>query len=330
MLNRRGILKGVGSLSLAPLVAAPFAGYAQTPSGYPTKAITVVLPFAAGNASDTGARLYARELGKRLSQSVVVENLPGGGGVRGVNRAIAAKPDGYTLLQTGIGAAITQALFNPPPYDILKDCVPISTLDGTDILILTRAESKVENLEDMLKLAASKSGGLMAGISLIGTSQHLCAELFKSRAKLSLTPVPFGSAANNLNSLMAGETDVAFEFAPSSLSLLKSGKLRALAICGPERLELLPEVPTLIEKGFADFRVTAWGMMLAPAQTPTGIVQRLNAELQDVLHDANVVKFQKNIGIRIIGGTPAEARELMSSDIKRAAEIARIAKIKLS
>lgn len=328
-MDRRIFLKSAGSLSLASLSVAPYASYAQT-SDYPTRPISVILPYAAGNASDTTARLYARGLEKRLSQPVVVENTPGGGGVRGVIRVASAKPDGYTLLHTGVGVAITQALFKPPPYDILKECTPISTLDGTDILILTRTDSPLHNLEDMLKLAASKKSGFMTGISLIGTSQHLCAELFKSRAHLSFTTVPFGSAGNNLNSLMGGQTDVAFEFAPSALPLIKGGKLRALAICGAKRLDILPDVPTLMEKGFPDFRVLAWGMMFAPAKTPTPIVQRLNSELQSVLHDPQTVSFLKELGIGIIGGTPAEARALVLSEIKRATEIGRAANINLS
>ncbi len=170
----------------------------------------------------------------------------------------------------------------------------------------------------------------MTGISLLGTSQHLAAELFKSRANLGSTIVPFGSAANNLRSLMAGQTDIAFEFLPSALPLIKGEKLRALAICGSERDDLLPNVPTLMEKGFADFRVTAWGMMLAPIKTPPDIVQRLNTELQHVLHDASVVKFLGERGVRVIGGTTAQARELMGNEIKRSAEIGRIAKITLS
>lgn len=330
MLDRRIFLKGASSLPLAHLMAAPVTGYAQTKDEYPTKTITVALPYAAGNVSDTTLRVYALELGKKLSQSMVVENMPGGGGVRAVNRVIAAKPDGYTLLKTGIGSVITQALFKTPPYDILKGCAPISILDRTDILVLVRADSKVNNLEDLLKLASSKGAGFMAGISLIGTSQHLCAELFKAQAKLSSTTVPFGSAANNLNSLIGGETDVAFEFGPSAIPLIKGGKLRALAICGGDRSAFSPEIPTLLEKGFADFRITAWGMLLAPAKTPEQIVRRLNEGIQDIQRDPQVAKALNEVGVEPVGGSIDDARALLRSDLKRATEIGRIAKITLA
>lgn len=328
MLTRRSLLKTMGSAPLACSALGPLAAHAQDDT-YPSRTITLMVPFAAGNASDTSARLVAEGLSKRLQQQVIVENYPSAGGVRGINLAALAKPDGYTLLHIGAVAAITQALYKPPPYDVLRDFTPLSTLNGNDILFLVNADSKAKTIADLTADAKSRGAGVMGGLSTLGTTQYMTAELFKWRAKLGYTLVPFGSAAKNLNALAGGQIDFAVEFLPSAMPLIQGGKLRALAVCGPTRTSFLPDVPTLIESGYPDIAVQSWGMLLTRAKTPPAIVQRLNKEIQAVLKEPNVVATFKEMGARVLGGTSEQARDLMSSEIARWAEVGQAANIKL-
>ena len=243
MVNKREILKAVGTLPLAWWSIQPVAGYAQS-RGYPSKPITLIVPFGAGNASDTTARLLAQQLSGSLGQQVIVENRPGAGGVVGVKLLARAAPDGYTLLFIGAGVAISQSLLKPAPYDMLKDSVQVSTVSSDDVLILVPKDSRFKNLEDFIREAKERGAAMTVGINTLGTLQHMAAALFKSRAKLDYVIVPFGTASGLLNALVAGEVDVAFEYASPTRGLITDGKLRALAICSAKRSDFLPEVPS--------------------------------------------------------------------------------------
>ncbi|WP_159917773.1 tripartite tricarboxylate transporter substrate binding protein [Pantoea sp. 18069] len=316
MLNRRVLMKAAGSLPLAWSAATPWSALAQGPA-YPSKPVTLVVPFGPGNAADTIGRLIALHLGNALSQQVIVENRPGAGGVSAVKQVAAAKPDGHTLLYIGAGVAISQGLFKPQPYDMLASFAPISIASSNDVLLLVRKDSPLTQLEDFIRAAQEKKDRCMVGVSLLGTTQHLSAELFKQRAKVDFTIVPFKTAAAVATALSAGDIDLGFEFVPPMLSLVKSGQLRALAIANAKRSDVLPDVPTIAEQGLAGFNVASWGMIVAPKHTPEAVVQRLNQEVQRALLHPDVARRLADIGVRAPGGTTAQAQELLSSEIVR-------------
>ncbi|MCT9810621.1 tripartite tricarboxylate transporter substrate-binding protein [Acidovorax sp. Be4] len=325
MLNRRVLMKAAGSL---PLAWSATASLAQD-NAYPSKPVTLVVPFGPGNAADIIGRLIAMHLGNFLGQQVIVENRPGAGGVGAVKMVAAAKPDGHTLLYIGAGVAISQGLFKPQPYDMLASFAPISIASSNDVLLLVRKDSKLTQLEDFIRLAQEKKRNCMVGVSLLGTTQHLCAELFKQRAQVDFTIVPFKTAAAVATALAAGDIDLGFEFVPPTLPLVKSGQLRALAIANGKRSAVLPDVPTVSEQGVAGFSVSSWGMILAPANTPDAVVQRLNRGVQRALEQPDVAKRLADIGVRAPGGTTAQAYELLSSEIVRWRNVITESKISL-
>lgn len=328
MINKRQILKAAGALPLAWLSTRPVAGYAQNPA-YPTKSITLIVPFGAGNASDTTARLLARQLSDSLGQKVIVENRPGAGQVVGVKLLTRAAPDGYTLLFIGAGVAISQSLLKPTPYDMLKDTVQVSTVSSDDVLILVPKDSRFKNLEDFIRDAKKRGTAMTIGVSSLGTLQHMAAVQFKSNEKLGYLIVPFGTSSALVNALVAGEVDAAFEYASPTRGLITGGKLRALAICSAKRSEFSPDIPTLSELGVPNSEVTSWSMIVAPAHTPDPIVERLNQAIQQALTSPEFVNRMKGIGSRVMGGTSSQAHDLMVSEVNRWGNLIRTQKIEL-
>ncbi|HSV82750.1 MAG TPA: tripartite tricarboxylate transporter substrate-binding protein [Ramlibacter sp.] len=314
MMNKRAFLKTIAAVPAASFCSLPLVAQAQS---YPSRPITLVAPYGPGNTADVLGRLVAQQLGALLGQPVVVENRPGAGGVGAIKQVAAAAPDGHTLLLVGAAAAISQSLFKPAPYDMLKSFVPVSTLASTDVLILVGKDSKLQKLGDFVREARQKKGSMMVGVSLLGTTQHLSAELFKLNSKLGYTLVPYKTASALSAALLAGEIDAGFELITPMMGLLQGGQARALAIGSAKRSELLPQVPTVAELGIPAFDVTAWGMVVAPARTPDAIVQRLNREIQRVLAQPEVAQRFKDVGQRVFSGSPAQARDFLASEITK-------------
>lgn len=324
MLNKRSLLKAMGALPVAHLYANSTEAHAQP---YPIRSVTLVAPYAAGNTADMSGRLVAQQLGTLLGQSIVVDNRPGAGGVSAVKMVSNASPDGYTLFLSGTAMAITQSLFKPPPYDMLKSFVPVSLLTATDVLILVRNESKLRSLSDLIQISKSKKDGVMIGVTSLGTTQHLSAELLKINAKIDYTIVPFKSAAALNAALIAGEIDAEFELISTMSGLLQGGQVRALAIGSEKRSEILPDVPTVSELGVPHFEVMAWGMIVAPVNTPDEIVQLLNRNIQKVIAQPEVAQRFKDYGQRVMGGTAAYAQEFLKNEISKWGRVIGDAKI---
>lgn len=224
---------------------------------------------------------------------------------------------------------ISQALFTPPPYDMLKSFVPVSSISGNDVVLLVKSTSAYTKLNDFIQAAREKKKGLMIGISQLGTTQHMAAELFKLRTGTDFTIVPFRTAAMLTTALMAGDVDLAFEFVAPTLSMMNNGQLRALAIGAAKRSPILPQVPTATEQGVPDYAVASWGMVVAPAGTPESIVARLNTEIQKVLQDPQFIRQIQESGARVLGESPQEARQMMASEVARWKEVIGAAGISL-
>ncbi|WP_161567774.1 tripartite tricarboxylate transporter substrate binding protein [Pigmentiphaga sp. H8] len=313
----------IGLTRLAILALGTLLIVAWTPPAaraadiYPSKPISLILPFGAGNGSDLSSRRLATQLGKILGQQIVVENRPGAGGVGAVKQVTSAPADGYTLMLAGAGMPISQALFNPPPYDMLKSFVPVSAISSNDVAFLVKASSRYATLDDFIREAKERKKGLMVGVSLLGTTQHMAAELFKLHTHTDFTIVPFRTASMLTTALVGENIDLAFEFVAPTLPMLNSGQLRALAVSSAQRSPVLPQVPTVAEQGIPDYAVSSWGMIVAPVNTPAPIVKRLNTEIQNVLQDPEFIRQLQGSGTRVLGGTTDQARQLMESEIVR-------------
>ncbi|WP_296555158.1 tripartite tricarboxylate transporter substrate binding protein [Pigmentiphaga sp.] len=304
---------------------------AAKPEGeFPTRPITMVVPFAAGNIADGLARIVANGLGEDLGQQVIVENRPGAGGIGAIRQVAGTAPDGYTMIYIGVGMAISQSLFRTAPYDMEKSFTPVSILTSNDVLLLTSKKSKLKNIQDVVREAKAKGDRFTVGISLFGTLQHLSAELFKSTGNFDYTIVPFKSAANLNTALQSGDVDIAFEYLQPMYGLIADGSLNALAIGnGTHRSPRLPDVPTFTELGYPKVQVASWGMLLVPAKTPAAVVERLNKGVQTVLNNPETRARLENTGSRVLGGTTAQARELLSTEIVRWHKVIQDAKIEL-
>ncbi len=327
MPRRQKLMNAATTLLVGLCCAFPAIGAAQNKS-YPTKTITLIVPFAPGNASDSIMRLVTASMSTELGQQIVIENRPGSGAVGPMKQLSNAAPDGYTLVYYGVGGTISQSLFKPPPYD-MNSYTPIAITTSNDVLILVGKESKLKNMEDVMREAKLKGDRFTVGIGLFGTTQHMASELFKSQANLDYTIVPFKSATNLNTALRNGDVDMAFEFLPPMQSLVNTGNLKALAIGSAERSSHLPKVPTLQELGFKNFNVSSWGVMLAPPNTPDAIIQTLNKAVQHALKDPSVIEKISAMGTRILGGTSAEAKSLIASDITKWQDVIRKAKINI-
>jgi len=297
------------------LTIAPLAN-AQTStevSGYPNRPIHVIVPFPPGGGIDVAMRIIGQELGDALGQPVVIDNRGGAGGVIGTDAGAKAAPDGYTL------TACT-----PDP---VNDFAPISMIAiGANILVVNPA-SPAHSVADLIELAKSRSEGLNFASSGVGTSQHLSGELLKYLAKVNFVHVPYKGTGAALADLMGGRVDFAFAD-PSVLTLVKSGKLRALAVTTPKRYSAAPDLPTVAEAGLPSFQATNWYCVLAPAATPKGIISRLNREIVKILDNPAIRAKLLEQNIEAASSTPDELGRYLRDDIARWTAVANAAGLK--
>ncbi|HEX4408027.1 MAG TPA: tripartite tricarboxylate transporter substrate-binding protein [Xanthobacteraceae bacterium] len=294
--------------------ATPHGAAAQ---GYPTRPVTLIVPYAAGGVADVGMRILADKLSDRLHQQFVVENRPGAGGIVAAQAGANAIPDGYTLEMTGNNNAIAAALFKSLPYDVVKDFASVSTAAFFDVLIVTRAGSPLHSLADVVTAARANPGKLNIGTINPGSTQNLAAELFASTADIKVAIVPFRSSPDMAGAVLRGDVDVAFEFYAAISGLLTDKKIVALASTGPERTAYLPDVPTAIESGIKGYEVTSWNGWSVPAATPADIVATLNSALKDAIPRSDVQDKARQMGMAMRWSAPADMTARMKADIAK-------------
>ncbi len=296
-------------------VALPLS--AQSDSDYPTRPVTLIVPYAAGGVADVGMRILGDKLSSKLGQQFVVEDRPGAGGVVAAQAGAAAAPDGYTLLMTGNNNAIAAALFKSLPFNVLTDFASISTAAFFDLLIVTRATSSLKTVQDVIDAARKNPGKLNLGTINPGSTQNLAANLFINAAGINAAIVPFRASPDMAGAVMRGDVDVAFEFYAAISGLLTDKKLTALASAGLRRTAYLPDVPTVIESGLMDFEVTSWNGLSVPAATPPGIIATLNRAMKDVIPTPDVQDRAKQMGMAMRWSTPEDMTARMKADIAK-------------
>lgn len=305
----------------ATAVAALIAGLAAAPAlaqtKYPSSPMKLVIPFAAGGVADTSARLVMEKMGEKLGQRVVIENVPGPGGIQAARNVLNAPADGYTLALLTNGTAISAALFKQLPFDPLTQFQPVSALGFFEFILYTGGTSPYKTLGDVLKAARDQPGKLNIGTILAGSTQHLTSELFKSSANIDVRHVPFKGTPDLLLSTMRNDVELMVEALAPIKSNLDDGKVRALAVSSPTRSRALPDVPTVAEAGVPGFDVVSWNALYVKAGTPPEIVRTLNAAMREVLADKELGAKLLALGVDGRATTPEELAQRMKDDIAK-------------
>lgn len=290
-------------------------GHAQPT--FPSKALRIVVPFAAGGVGDLTARAVATGLAERLGQPVVIDNRPGAGGVVAADTVARAEPDGHTLFLMSNGTAVTASLFKTLPYDTLADFTPVSTLGYFDIAMLVPADSPHRTLAQFLTHARAHPGQLNIGSINMGSTQHLAAELFKSSAGIDAQVVPFNGTPALITALRGRQVDAGVEILGPVLPHVRAAVLRVLAVTGERRSAVLPDVPTAVESGVQGFVASSWNALAVPARTPRAVVDRLQRELVAVLATPAVQQQLRALNVEPRALTPQQAAALLKADIDR-------------
>jgi tripartite-type tricarboxylate transporter receptor subunit TctC len=276
-------------LAAALAFATAAGGSVSGAQNYPTRPITVIIPFAGGSASDVVSRIMLDKMSKSMGQPIIVENRPGAGGNTGTAAAAKATPDGYTIVGSGSGPfAANKTLYKDLGYDPEKDFEVIGPFAFFNIVIVVSAKLPVKDLKELVALAKSKPGELNYGSVGIGSSQHLGGEYFQQVAGVKLTHVPYRNIAQYGPDLIAGQVPLGFQWLPNVNAPLKSGGAKAVAVAAKTRLPALPDVPTTAEAGLPDYVASGWFALAAPKGTPKPIVERLNKEMAAALADPSV------------------------------------------
>jgi len=260
---------------------------------YPSQPIRMIAPFPPGGSVDITARLIADPLAAQLGQRIIVDNRSGASGNIGMEAAARAAPDGYTLVLNTIPLVTNQAMFPNLTWDPIRDFAAIGMVATSAHIVVVPAKSPIMSIDQLVKAAHAAPGRLTYASAGVGTTFHLCAELFKDQTKTFILHVPYRGGGPALLDTLAGQVDLSFPTLAAAAPHVKAGQLRALAVTSVERSPLLPEVPTLREAGLKDFQFSQWQALLAPAKTPPAIVARLNAALREVLKSKELIeKFQ--------------------------------------
>src|SRR5690348_2431629 len=307
---------------MAALLAAAAAGAASgAETRYPQRPVMLIVPYGAGGIADTGMRIVADKLSTKLGQQVVVDNRPGAGGIIAAKAGSSAAPDGHTLLMTGNNNAISEVLFRSLPYNILTDFASTSTTSFFDLLIVTRGDSPLKTMQDVIKAAQANPGKLNIGTINPGSTQNLAAELFRSTAGINVTIVPFRTSPDMAGAILRGDVDLAFEFYAAIQGQILDHKIHVLASTGSKRTAYLPDVPTVQEGGVKGYEVVSWNGISVPAATPKPIIDTITHAINEVLPLLDVQEKSQRLGMDMHGSTPEEMTARMKADIAKWAAV---------
>ncbi|VFR21720.1 Tricarboxylate transport protein TctC [plant metagenome] len=328
MQDRRTLLKVCAA---AALTASVFSGAAVAADNYPNKPIRLVVPFPAGGTTDLVGRLYADKLGQALGQTVVVENKGGAGGSIGSSYVASAAPDGYTLgLATVSTHGINPAVYPKLPFDVLKDFTPISNLAAVpNIMTVNPNRVAARNMADFVKAAKAEPGKYTYASAGNGSVSHMMGELFKSASGTDLMHVPYRGVGPALNDALAGQVDVMYDNLPSTLPHVQAGKLIALAVATPKRVAALPDVPTFAEVGLAPVNDPSWFGLVAPANLPKEILDKLSAAVKQAAADPAVKERLVSLGAEPVGNSPDAFAKQIADEVEKNKRIAKTANIKI-
>jgi tripartite-type tricarboxylate transporter receptor subunit TctC len=301
-------------LSLAAMLVA-LAPQAQ--AAWPEKPIKFVLPFGAGGVADVTARILADKLSQKLNQRVVVENMPGPGGIAAARAVITAPADGYTMAWVTNGAAISVATFQSLPFDPVKDFAMVSMAGTFDLVFVVNDQSEYKTLGDFIKAAKDNPGKMNIGTIAVGSTQNLGAELFKSLTGLNIQIVPYKNSPDIVVALLRNDVQLMIDFPPAVAGQVADKKLRILASSSPQPSPLLPSVPTADQAGVKGYEVISWNGVGVPKDTPKEVIDTMNKAMREVLAMPDVQEQLGKVGVIAKASTPEEALARLTADIKK-------------
>lgn len=312
--------------SLCMVAGAPAPLLAQE---FPTRPITMVVPFPPGGGTDVAGRLIAERMSVTLGQKVLVANRPGAGGNIGAASVARSTPDGYTLVMATQGThGSNMSLYKDMPYDTVADFTPISLVASTPLILVSNLALPVSNVRQLIELAKSRPGALNYGSSSVGGSPHLAMELLKSMTGVDMVHVPYQGSAPARTALLAGEISVMFDNIPSSLPLARDGRFRALGVSGGARSIAAPDIPTVAQAGVPGFEMIAWYGLLSAANTPLPVVHKLHSAIVDALKAKDVADRLIGLGFEPVGSTPEAFAGQIRSDIEKYRKLVEVAGLK--
>lgn len=305
---------GIKTLAAAALLVTGM-GSALAQADFPSKPLTMIVPFSAGGTTDILARIVGQALGQELGESIIIENKPGAGGNIGAQQAARAKADGYTLFMGTVGThAINQSLYKKLPYDPLKDFTPLSRVATVPNLLVAHPSRPYKTVQEMIAYAKANPGDVTYGSPGSGASPHVSGALFQSMTGAELTHIPYKGSAPAVSDLLGNQIAVIFDNMPSAIQHVRSGKLRPIAVTTAKRSPELPDVPTIAEAGVPGYEATSWFGLWAPAGTPAPVLDKLHSALTKVLQDPAVVKKIADQGGEVVIDTPAEFEAFIQSE----------------
>ncbi|WP_296015471.1 tripartite tricarboxylate transporter substrate binding protein [uncultured Agrobacterium sp.] len=312
--------------SAAALLTFNTAAYAE---GFPERAITLVVPFAAGGSTDVVARVIAQKMGDALGQQIVVENVGGAGGNLGADRVARAEPDGYTILMGTVAThALNPLILKTKPYDPEKDFAPISLLVIVPNVLVVNPQLPVNNVAELIALLKKEPDKHAYASSGNGTPLHLSGELFKSMAGVEMQHVPYKGSGPALNDLLGNQISIMFDNLPSSSAHIKSGTLKALGVTTAERASSFPDVPTIAET-VPGYETYTWNALFAPAGTPPEAIAKLNEAAKTALSDPDVAKRMADFSAKIVGSSPEELKTHVSEEIAKWGPVVKEANVQM-
>ena len=331
----RGLRGLRGLLGLLGLLGLCFAhwiapAHAQTPAGYPTKPLRLIVPFGPGGSNDIVGRILAQKMTDALGQPVIIDNRPGAGGTVGTDAVVKAPPDGYTLM---IGATSTIAanvgLYPKRGFDPVKSLTPITQIASGAFLMAVPGNSPATNVREFIALVRARPSQYNYGTSGKGSSMHLMGEMFKTLANVDLVHVPYKAGGPAIADLAVDRVQLVYSDLAALLPFVKSGQVRALAVTTPKRSSLLPEVPTMAESGVPNYDATSWYGIFGPAGLPREIVTRLASELARIVHSADTKERFATLGIEPVTGSQAEFVDYIRAQVVKWSDVAKAAGVEL-
>lgn len=320
-MNGRFVLK---TLACMALVASSTA-YAQQ---YPSKTITMVVPFSAGGPTDTVARLVAKAMGDKMGQQVIIENVGGAGGTLGAGRVARAAPDGYTVLLHHIGQSTAPTLYRKLPYNPITDFEPVGLVTDVPMTLVARANFPAKDFKEVVAYVKQNKDKVSYANAGVGSASHLCGMLFMSALNTTMTTVPYKGTGPAMNDLLGAQVDLMCDQTTNTTSQIKSGKIKAYGVTTKTRVASLPELPTLHEAGLPNFEVAVWHGIYAPKGTPKNVVDELASALQFALKDATVKQRFADLGTEPVAqerATPGALRSHLKAEIDKWAPVIKAA-----
>lgn len=312
------------------LAASLFMTWPAAAQDFPSRPLRIIVPFAPGGVADNSARVIADKLGQRLGQQVLVENRAGASGNIGSEQVAKAAPDGYTLLLGFDGTLVVNPhTFAKMPFDTVRDFAPVTKLGDATLILVAHPSVPASTLPELIAYSKTQPGGLAYGSSGTGGTPHLAGELLKQRSGANLVHVPYKGGGQAIVDVVGGQIPLVYTAIATAQQYVKQGRLKGIAVSSERRSSSLPEVQTFIEGGFPGFVVASWTGILAPANTPKPVVDRLQREIAAVLADPDVKGRYEVLGIEPVGNTPAQFAEQIKADLARWEKVVKQAGIRI-